>query len=133
MKELDLKTSSHTRLGAAAASVRRHLLIHNTQSHDCVVPLPRYICTVLTVMINNVPISLFWPFTKATMFLSLHYTELGLGGWAVPVKLCRATTKMGVTRVNVSVKILAFRSGFTRNKYQCDPDTYINYLFLKFV
>ena len=38
-----------------------------------------------------------------------------------------------VTRVNVSVKILAFRSGFTRNKYQCDPDTYINYLFLKFV
>ena len=38
-----------------------------------------------------------------------------------------------VMRVNVSVKILAFRSGFTRNKYQCDPDTYINYLFLKFV
>ena len=39
----------------------------------------------------------------------------------------------GVTRVNVSVKILAFRSGFTRNKYQCDPDTCIKYLFLKFV
>ena len=30
-----------------------------------------------------------------------------------------------VTRVAVNVKILAFRSGLSRNKYQCESDTHI--------
>ena len=80
-----------------------YLLIHNTQLHVCTAPLPStcIVCTVLTVRINNVAIALFWAFTKDdVIFLSLHYTELGLGGWAVPVKLRRTTTKCAKTNLH---------------------------------